>query len=338
MGIKVFRFPLFLILLLAGLPACNLPSNPAPTQAALPTLTPGGAPLPTALSAFPPTITPPSINLPTTEPTAVVVFTATPTTLVPTVAPTVAGATPTPLATAYGVVLVGKKDTLTVREKPGLEGKPIGSLAYDTSGIALTGIETKVGNDRWVEIQRPGGTGWVNAGFLTQIVSPNAFCSDAQVQALLASFKGAIQKKDGDALKTMVSPAHGLSLHYIRGGTIANYTPDEAGWVFNSTYQMNWGSSAGSGKEVIGTFTQVILPKLQDVLGGSYTPACDQIKTGGASYPVAWPDDYHNINYYSLYRPGPAGNELNWRTWLVGVEYVAGKPYLFGLIHLEWEP
>lgn len=337
MKIWKLRLSLVLIIFLAALPACNFPFNPAPTQGALPTLTPGGEALPTALPAFPPTITPESNTAPTALPTVAGVPTAAPTAIAPTTAPTTA-ISQTPLTPVYGVVLLRLKETLTVREKPGLGGKPIESLPYDATGINPTGNETNVNGERWIEIKRPGGNGWVNANYVTQIVSPNAFCSDAQVQTLLGNFKGAVQKKNGDALKAMVSPVHGLSLYFIRGGTIANYTPDEASWVFQSTYQMKWGPAPGSGKDVVGSFTQVILPKLQDVLGASYTLTCNQIKTGGASYPVAWPDEYHNINFYSLYRPGPAGNELNWRTWVAGIEYVGGKPYLISLLHFEWEP
>jgi hypothetical protein len=44
------------------------------------------------------------------------------------------------------------------------------------------------------------------------------------------------------------------------------------------------------------------------------------------------------VNFYSLYKPGPAGNENSWRTLLVGVEYVQNHPYLFSVTQLQWEP
>jgi hypothetical protein len=41
-----------------------------------------------------------------------------------------------------------------------------------------------------------------------------------------------------------------------------------------------------------------------------------------------WPHEFTNINYYTL-QPGSPGVELDWRTWLVGLEHSQGTPYLF---------
>jgi len=61
-------------------------------------------------------------------------------------------------------------------------------------------------------------------------------------------------------------------------------------------------------------------------------------QTGGASYDTSWPKPYANVNFYSIYKPGPAGNENSWRTLLVGVEYVQNQPYIFSVTQLQWEP
>jgi hypothetical protein len=172
----------------------------------------------------------------------------------------------------------------------------------------------------------------------TQSIQPSFFCNDPQVRALLASFTKALKTQDAGAFQSLVSQDHGLKLGYLRGGAIANYSPAQVGWLFSSTYQMHWGAAPGSGMEVTGPFSQIILPKLIDVLAGTYTPYCNELKTGGASYQVAWPDDYLNINFLSLLRAGPAGEELNWRTWMMGVEYSDGKPFVFALNHFAWEP
>jgi hypothetical protein len=61
------------------------------------------------------------------------------------------------------------------------------------------------------------------------------------------------------------------------------------------------------------------------------------VQVGGASYAATWP--YTGINYYSVYFPGTdANSKMDWRTWLVGVDYVGGKPYLYALMQFEWEP
>jgi hypothetical protein len=40
----------------------------------------------------------------------------------------------------------------------------------------------------------------------------------------------------------------------------------------------------------------------------------------------------------SAHMPMPDDTELGWRTFLAGIEYVDGKPYLMTLVHFDWEP
>jgi hypothetical protein len=221
-----------------------------------------------------------------------------------------------------------------------MESPVVGTLQPTQSGLTRTGKTSSVGEETWVEIQNPGGgTGWVNAEFLTAYVNPAAFCADAHVTSLLDNLKTAVNNTDGKLFSSLVSPAHGLDVVYIRDGTVANYTPEEAGWAFQSTYRVDWGTGAGSGQLVSGTFPEIILPALQDVFT-NMTLTCNEIKLGGATYTVEWPSEYTNLNFYSLYDPGndPSNGGLDWRTWLAGVEYVDGQPYLFSLSNYQWEP
>ncbi|MBE3037249.1 MAG: hypothetical protein IMZ62_00315, partial [Chloroflexi bacterium] len=48
--------------------------------------------------------------------------------------------------------------------------------------------------------------------------------------------------------------------------------------------------------------------------------------------------EYANVNFYTVYKPGTPGVDLDFRYWLVGVEFVQGQPYVFALIHFAWEP
>ena len=48
-----------------------------------------------------------------------------------------------------------------------------------------------------------------------------------------------------------------------------------------------------------------------------------------------WPKEYANINFYSLHKPSAPGFE-DWRTLLVGTEYVNGQPYVFALYNYQW--
>jgi hypothetical protein len=43
------------------------------------------------------------------------------------------------------------------------------------------------------------------------------------------------------------------------------------------------------------------------------------------------------MNYEALYRAAPAGDEMNWRTWVVGFDYVGGVPYIASVVQYAWE-
>lgn len=239
----------------------------------------------------------------------------------------------------YAVIKIKEGDVLNVRQSPGTPNAVLETLPPHAAGLTLTGKMSQVGGENWVEIKRlTGGTGWVNAAYLTEYHPASSFCGDGQVTALLEAFKTAILNKNAEQLAALVSPLHGVTVQYLRSGKTATYTSDKALWLFTSTYQMDWGVQPGSGLELKGSFHEEVLPKLVDVLGSSYTLACNNPQTGGASYTYHWPFEYGNMNFYSLYRPGKAGDEQNWRTWLVGIEYTNNKPYLFLLVHLFWEP
>jgi len=323
--------------LAAGVLACSLPgfagSTTTPTQQPTtlqtqlpPQVTPTLPVIPTPTQSQPPTQ-----PLPTaTQPILPTQTNSTANTAVP---------TPVPISGQYSVVLVAANDVLNVRQNAGVDQSIVDKLAPDAAGIRLTGNQTTLGDQRWIEIQTPGGKqGWVNAFYLTEAVPPATFCTDTRVDTLLADLKNALVNRDGEKLRSLVSPAHGISLTYLRGATVANYSQEEAGWLFQSTYETNWGPHPGSGMELKGTFSGEVLPKLLEVLNSSYTKTCNALQTGGTTYTAVWPSAYKNINFISLHKPGTPGTELDWRTWLVGIEYVNGKPVLFSLDHLMWEP
>ncbi|HEX2978762.1 MAG TPA: hypothetical protein VHO48_00730 [Anaerolineaceae bacterium] len=337
-SVRFLRF-IVLVILVFSLSSCKLPSQVTPSPVLSEPTSGAESPrvLPTAtLLVIPQATNTPVQPTPTLPPTQTPTFISTPT-KVPT-------STYTPVAAIvqtgrYAVVGVAENDVLQVHQTAGANAAVLGDFAYNAGDIQLTGKEATVDNARWVEALLPdGGSGWVNARYLTEMVSAAAFCADPQVKALLDNLKNSLSNKDGQAFAALISPVHGLNLRYLRGGTVANYSEAEASWVFNSSFVVNWGTHPGSGMDVKGTFSQEVLPKLLDVFAANYQHTCSEIVTGGASYTTDWPAQYANINFLSAYRPGAAGDELNWRTWLVGVEYVGGKPTLFALEHLFWEP
>jgi hypothetical protein len=238
----------------------------------------------------------------------------------------------------YAVVLVAEGGAINVRTAAG-DGNPVaGSLAWDAAGLNATGGAENVGTEAWVELSLPGGgTGWVNRKYLTEYVTSPDFCVDGRAVSLFESLYEAARTNDGRILTPIVSPIHGLTVTYIHNGNPKVYDPEQAGMVFGSPEIVDWGLGPGSGLPVQGTFEDLVRPDLLAVFGSAETH-CNTVQLGGASYTVRWPSPWKNVNYYSVYKPGSPGMELDWMTWLAGVEYVDGLPYLFSLSRYNWEP
>jgi hypothetical protein len=325
------------ILTLAG---CSFPSLGPPALLPTPLVLSSPTPLPAtptmAASAMPavPTFTP-TISLPSVTPGNPP--TALPSVVVPTVP--VGGATPGSPSGPYAVIQVNPAEVLNIHSAPGSDIPIIGSFPANATNVMRTGPSSTIGEGQWVQMQAlGGGSGWVDAVYLTEYVAPAAFCADGRVNTLLSNFANALKTSDGGTLASLVSPSHGMTVRLWRNGNAITFLPQDTRWIFTSTYEHDWGAAPGSGLDTVGAIHVVVLPKWLDVLNASYTTACNVIQTGGASYNPAWPEIYANINFYSLYKPGPAGNELSWRTLLIGVEYVNGLPYIFSLTQLDWEP
>jgi hypothetical protein len=304
-------------LALCFLTACSFPLLgmllPSPTPPVL-------SPTPSVTTA-PPSETPTPPASPTPSPTA--------TTTV----------SPTPASDKFAVVLVAPNDVLNIHAAAGANQPIVGKFPPTATNVVRTGPIAQVGENAWVEVVNPsGGRGWVNAFYLTEYIPSVTFCVDKRVNKLLDKLESALKNRDGDLLASLVSPVHGMDVIHIRNGTVANYTPAEASWLFQSSYVVNWGPQAGSGQDLKGSFKEIVLPKLLEVFSNN-SSSCDLPETGGATYDVSWPLKYTNINYYSIYNPGTTKyGGLDWQTWLIGVEYVKKKPYLFALLHFEWEP
>jgi hypothetical protein len=132
-----------------------------------------------------------------------------------------------------------------------------------------------------------------------------------------------------------VSPNHGVDVRLWAYQPPVNFSATTAGGVFTSTEVYNWGSGP-RGEPDLGTFTQVIQPAMQEVFNAANMETyCDNLTK---VYPLATPWPYTNIRYYNLYKPGTPGTELDFRTWLIGFEYINGQPYLHSMVTIPWEP
>ncbi len=316
------------ILLVMPLSACSLSLLGEPT--ALPTpaiLVPSPTPLQFTLTPSAPTAT---LNLPT------------PTTgggTTPAVPTATNGTTSSVASGPYAVILVDSGDVLNIRAAAGTGSAVTGSLAATATGFMRTGPSSTVDGDLWVEIQKPGGgNGWVNAQYLTEYLAPASFCSDARVNALITSLDNAFTSGNGELLSSLVSPAHGMTVYLWRNGNPITFKASDARWVFESTFSHDWGAAPASGLDTNGSFHEAVLPNLADVFNASYSLTCNSLGTAPQYGTSPWPELYANVNYYTVFKPGTPGVDVDWRYWLVGVEYVQGQPYVFALIHFAWEP
>ena len=307
-------------------PATPTPLPPVITPTAIPTFPPALATVPMVTSTVVETLPPP--------PTAT-------NTSVPRIANTATSLPPiTEMYNPYAVILVSANDVLNIRTSAGAGNPIVGQLQPTALGVNRTGPSSSVGVSRWVEIQNPaGGTGWVNGNFLTEYIDRSAFCSDQRAIELLNRLETAMLNSDGELFASLLSPVHGLDLRLWRYGTVVNYSPEEALWTFDSDYVVSWGPAPGSGEETRGTFRTQPLPKLQEVFGSNYGLHCNDTLDLATFTLVPWPPEYTNINFYTVYKPGTDQyGRLDWRAWIVGIEYVRDQPTLFALIHFQWEP
>jgi len=246
--------------------------------------------------------------------------------------------TPTPpaLIGPFAVIRVAPNDVLNIRSGAGASYPVVGSFPSDATNIMRTGPIESGDSAFWVEVQKPdGGTGWVNFQYLTEYVSHDAFCADTRIPALIEQLKGSMNQSNGDLFAGLASIKSGIDVRLWAYQPAVNFTAASARNVFTDTNVYNWGTGP-RGEPDFGTFAQIIQPRLQEVLNApNMETYCDTLTK---VFPLADPWRYPNIRYYNLYKPGTPGTDLDFRTWLIGFEYLGGQPYLYAMVNIVWEP
>ncbi len=331
------------MVLMTALASCSLPrasQTPLPTLVMIPSPT---AYLATGTFVVPtvPILTP-TMNLPTITPPAPPIVLPTSTAPVPTFESTptqnasILPGTPTG---PYGVILIAPGDVLSIRSGAGASYPITGSFPSTATNVMRTGPASVVVSEQWVQIQNPGGgTGWVNSQYLTEYKTSTDFCSDSRVNTMLTNFGTAISTSNGELLSALVSPAHGMTVYLWREGIPHTFKQSDSRWVFASTYQHDWGSAPASGLDTRGSFHEEVVPWLQEVFSAAPTLTCNSLGTAAQFDTNPWPLEYTNVNFYTVLKPSTPGIDLDFRYWLVGVEYSQGQPFVFALIHFAWEP
>ena len=165
-------------------------------------------------------------------------------------------------------------------------------------------------------------------------VAHDAFCGDSRIAPLLAQLKNSINQSNGDMLSSMISPVNGLDVRLWAYADPVKFDINKSKTIFTNTTAYNWGGGP-SGQPDVGTFKDILQPKLSDVLNApNMETYCDDLTK---VFPLANPWPYPDMHYYNLYKPATAAG-FDFRTWLVGFEYINGQPYLSALVTIIWEP
>lgn len=304
----------------------NSQGTTATAQPAVPTAPPATeTPLPTSTS----TPVPSATASPTPLPTATV-------TTVPTVA-----ATATATATAppsYQVVYVAPDDMLNVRARANASAPIEGRLAPGATGISAGASGEMAHGHLWLPVETEDTSGWVNSLYLTETVDPSLFCEDPAVNELLDAFQKAVANRTAPALLETLDPERGLHARTAWWNPDVWLQAEELESLFSSTVVHDWGVADGSGAPIVGTFSEVIQPLLQEDLLAATESACNEILHGGTAGIVQLPAAYEGINYYSFFRPPtPEYAPFDWGTWVIGVERWQGDYHVSFLVHFAWE-
>ena len=286
-----------------------------------------------ACAALPLPGSPSSPHLPTTLPTE------------PPASPELV-ATPAPVAglpaPGSALVLFGVKEdqTLALRAEPA-GGDALAELSITASDLVFTGEAVQLAGETWLAIDHAGVQGWLPAMHLIELTPAEDFCNDPQVALLVADVMAALALEDGAALAALTSPTHGLYLRHNWWNNEVWVAPHNVAGVFADPTVLDWGVSDGSGEPILGDFSTVLLPGLQEVVAAPTRELhCDDLENGSgpsSGFKIP-PPAYQNANYMVVYRPaGPQDNEFDWRSFAFGIETIDGQPYLLYIVMYRWE-
>lgn len=237
----------------------------------------------------------------------------------------------------YAVLMVPEDESLVIRNPAGAAGSEVARLEYDDVGIQLTGNSTALGSSTWIEVDLGRGqTGWVNATNLTESVSREVFCADIRSVELLNTILLAFSNEDGALLAQVTNPRRGLLVRNEWWNSAVEFKPEMISGLFSDRNAYEWGEQAGGRFKVTGSFSEVVVRRVDEVVSQEAEISCGELQSGVSSIAPAWPSAYSNLNYYMMFKPAPAGgNSYDWRAWAFGMEYVQGVPYLTVLVQFH---
>ncbi len=238
----------------------------------------------------------------------------------------------------YRVAFVEQNDVLNVRAGPGVEFDIQGELAPGTARLNQIDSARSSIDGLWFRISDGQTDGWVNSRYLVEVTDPGIFCDSPRVEALLEEFILTMSSGDGQRLSDLVAESRGIRFRRHWWNPEVYYQHDEVSGIFEDERSLLWGIADGSGEAIEGTFSNTIGPLITSNLLKWTENDCNNIVHGGTAGLVVLPESYEGVNYFSLYRaPGKDAFELDWGTWVVGIESWEGEYYLSFMVHYEWE-
>jgi hypothetical protein len=245
-----------------------------------------------------------------------------------------AGHVVTPVGQGPLYVVVLRDTALPFYGTPSVDGEVVGEIAPSADALQGTGRVERVHGTTWVELHHAGNRGWADARFLSRRVDGGSFCADRDVNDLLVDLELAIRERSEERLFGDISPAHGLYVQYSRTEAPVHLSDREAASRMMSDEEMTWGTGV-SGYPIVGSASDLVFSEMGPALRTGQHH-CNELVGGSAPYDVELPGGFQNVNFYALHNPGQ--HEYDWVTWIVGVEYVEGVPYVLSMHRFAWEP
>ena len=218
------------------------------------------------------------------------------------------------------VVLVTADDVLNVRGDPDPQSDILGTLAFDATGVPLTGEEAGTNSGVWKRTASPEG--WVNSFFLT---GPRP--DDGVIEEAVSDFAAAL----GTAadLRPVVDDR---GLFVISFDQPKRFAGLDLAVVMDDETLYPWGSPACSPDECPNeaSFAEAVAQDFLDVWADDDVILSfnEPISAPNGTVPEhAIPDIFTNFGYVAVHDPGdnPEFDGLDWTTWYVFVDGSTGK-------------
>ncbi|MCA9602732.1 MAG: hypothetical protein R3A78_12845 [Polyangiales bacterium] len=231
---------------------------------------------------------------------------------------------PVSLAVNYAVI-DAPAGGVPVRDIPSTDGAVVGVVTEENGGLVGTGDSTTEGDTLWIEVKGERN-GWIDATNLTEWVDPDTFCNDERAYGVFEAFSSAMTSSLPDEFQSVVSPRHGLWLVLTPDGTDGHevHLDNVGSWDALLETNFDWGTNPQNGAAVSGTFAELGLPELTDVLLDGGDLRCNRFPQGAGNFLVGIPHGLENLNFFTV----STRYDGAWLSWLVGFDVVGHAPYV----------